>query len=95
MVKLKLLFSDDVIIGLVEIANFYEQKQSGLGGRFMKYFEKHVLPLEEQANLGRIGKVFGTRELVLQDFPYIVVYRVRKTLVQLLLVYHQSRRYPT
>lgn len=94
MGKLTLKFSDGFIADLVDIANFYEEKQAGLGNRFGKNLEKHVLLLENQPNIGRIGKVFGTRELILSDFPYIVVYRVRKTLVQLLLIYHQSRKYP-
>lgn len=94
MGKLKLQFTDEALRNLIEITQFYEEKQIGLGGKFVKYVEKNLLLLEDQPNIGRIGKVFGTRELVLDSFPYIVVYRVRKSLIQLLLVYHQSRKYP-
>ena len=94
MDKLKLQFSDEVIRNLTEVTEFYEERQEGLGKRFAKYIEKHLLLLEEQPNIGRIGKVFGTREMVLTDFPYMIVYRVRKSYVQLLLIYHQARKYP-
>jgi len=94
MGKLKLQFTKQILQNLVEITQFYESKEVGLGARFVKYVEKNLFLLEEQPNIGRIGKVFGTRELILDSFPYIVVYRVRKSLIQLLLIYHQSRKYP-
>ena len=43
---------------------------------------------------GRPGRVAGTRELVFPDLPYIVPYRVRGDAVQVLRVFHTSRRPP-
>ena len=43
---------------------------------------------------GRAGRVAGTRELVLADFPYFIAYRVVKSEVQILRVLHTARRYP-
>lgn len=43
---------------------------------------------------GRSGRVSGTRELVLMDFPYFLAYRVVQQEVQILRVLHTSRRYP-
>lgn len=45
-------------------------------------------------NLGRAGRVFGTRELVITDFPYIIPYRVKADVVQILRVFHTSRKWP-
>jgi addiction module RelE/StbE family toxin len=39
-------------------------------------------------NLGRIGLVEGTRELVIQRTPYIAVYRVEEDVVRILAVVH-------
>jgi len=50
--------------------------------------------LQEQPGLGRAGRVPGTRELVIPDSPYIVPYRVKDNIVQVLRVYHASRRWP-
>ncbi|MGH8280406.1 MAG: type II toxin-antitoxin system RelE/ParE family toxin [Gammaproteobacteria bacterium] len=44
--------------------------------------------------LGRPGRVPGTRELVVNDTPYIVPYRVRNNEVDVLRVYHHARSWP-
>ena len=41
---------------------------------------------------GRPGRVAGTRELVVPGKPYIVPYRVRDGTVEILRVFHTSRR---
>jgi toxin ParE1/3/4 len=50
--------------------------------------------LLEQSALGRPGRVDGTRELVVPHTPYIVPYRSRKGVVQLLAVIHSKRQWP-
>jgi toxin ParE1/3/4 len=44
---------------------------------------------------GRPGKVPGTRELVIPGTPYIVPYRVRGDFVEVLRVFHTSRKWPS
>ena len=53
-----------------------------------------VAQLEEHPRLGRTGRVRGTYELVIYDVSYIVPYRIMKNEVQILSVYHTSRRWP-
>ncbi len=53
-----------------------------------------VAQLAEQPDLGRPGRVPGSRELVVLDTRYIVPYRVRGAEVQVLRVFHTSRRPP-
>ena len=50
--------------------------------------------LEAQPGLGRPGRVPGTRELIVAKTRYIVPYRVRGTTVEVLRVFHTSRRLP-
>jgi len=50
--------------------------------------------LEQQPGLGRPGRVPGTRELIVLDTRYIVPYRVRGQSVEILRVFHTSRRLP-
>jgi toxin ParE1/3/4 len=57
--------------------------------------------LREQANLlashpeiGRQGRLPGTREFAVVRFPYILAYRERGTGVEVLLVVHTSRCWP-
>ena len=50
--------------------------------------------LKEQSGIGRTGRVSGTKELVVPNTPYIVPYRVKAGTVQILRVYHTSRKWP-
>lgn len=44
-------------------------------------------------HMGRPGRVEGTRELVIADTPYIVIYRV-KDRVDILRIRHSAQRWP-
>jgi toxin ParE1/3/4 len=48
----------------------------------------------ENAEIGRPGRVPGTRELVIARTPYIVPYCVRRGVIHVLRVYHGKRRRP-
>jgi plasmid stabilization system protein ParE len=50
--------------------------------------------LADQPGLGRPGRVPGTRELVVLKTRYLVPYRVRSDAVEILRVFHTSRRLP-
>lgn len=55
---------------------------------------KAVSMLEQQPGLGRPGRVPGSKELVVPDTPFIVPYRVKEGYVQVLRIYHSSRKWP-
>jgi len=42
--------------------------------------------------LGKAGRVVGTRELVIAGKPYIVPYRVKENVIEILRVFHTSRK---
>jgi len=50
--------------------------------------------LTEHPKLGRTGRVRGTCELVIVGLQYIVPYRVKGKQIQILTVYHASRKWP-
>ena len=43
--------------------------------------------------IGRIGRARGTRELILGDLPYIIVYRVTDK-VEIMAVVHAAKQWP-
>jgi len=53
-----------------------------------------VAMLAQQPDMGRPGRVPGTRELVVPRTRYIVPYRVRGDAVEILRMFHTSRRLP-
>jgi len=50
--------------------------------------------LAQHPDMGRPGRVPGTRELVMPDFPYVIPYRVRERRVEILRLFHTSRKWP-
>lgn len=53
-----------------------------------------VAMLPEQPGMGRPGRVPGTRELVVLKTRYLVPCRVRGQTIEILRVFHASRRLP-
>ena len=56
--------------------------------------ESQVETLGAYPELGREGRVAGTRELVVSRTPFIVVYRVRAARIEILRVLHGARMWP-
>ncbi|QSA95717.1 type II toxin-antitoxin system RelE/ParE family toxin [Methylococcus sp. EFPC2] len=50
--------------------------------------------LADNPDLGRPGRVPGTRELVMAHYPYVIPYRIRNGSVEVLRVFHASRQWP-
>ncbi|WP_395067725.1 type II toxin-antitoxin system RelE/ParE family toxin [Paraburkholderia silvatlantica] len=45
-------------------------------------------------NLGRVGRVSGTRELVVESTPFVLAYRYENEALTILRVLHSARRWP-
>lgn len=50
--------------------------------------------LAELPNLGRPGRVAGTRELVVPGTPYVIPYRLRGDRLEVIAVFHGRRQWP-
>jgi plasmid stabilization system protein ParE len=50
--------------------------------------------LADHPEMGRPGRIAGTRELVVTDTPVIVPYRVHEDRVEVLSAFHGARRWP-
>lgn len=62
---------------------------------FFRYAVVSVDQLLEFPQLGRAGRVHGTRELVLVKYPYVFPYRAKGQEIQILNVFHSSRIWPS
>jgi len=50
--------------------------------------------LAEQPEMGRVGRVPGTREFVIPDTPYIAAYQIVEDTLVILRVLHGAQRWP-
>lgn len=46
-------------------------------------------------NRGRLGRIEGTRELPLPPLPFILVYRVKADVVEIVNVVHGAQKWPS
>ena len=79
---------------LDEEASFIAADDSAAARLAVDRILEAVGQLAQQPGLGRPGRVYGTRELMVSKTRYIVPYRVRGGTVQILRVFHTSRRLP-
>ena len=56
--------------------------------------EHQVDMLMQHPQMGRPGRKKGTRELVISRTPFIVVYRVKGTRIEVIRLLHSSQRWP-
>ena len=50
--------------------------------------------LQSHPEMGRPGRLLGTRELVVPDTSYIIPYRVRRERLELIAVFHGRQKWP-
>ncbi|MGO9542324.1 MAG: type II toxin-antitoxin system RelE/ParE family toxin [Terriglobales bacterium] len=80
---------------LIAEAEYISQDSSAAADRTVAAILNAVEILKRFPASGRPGRVAGTRELVVSGTPYIVPYRVRDDTVELLLVFHATRKWPS
>ena len=56
--------------------------------------EERVERLLQFPEMGRAGRIESTRELVIQNTPYIAAYQILGEVIRVLRVLHGARRWP-
>jgi addiction module RelE/StbE family toxin len=54
-----------------------------------------ALQLIRYPESGRLGRIEGTRELVVTNLPYILAYRIKGDTVRILRVLHSAQQWPS
>lgn len=83
------------LANLEDEAAYIAQDNPAAAARFIETVFTTVAQLTDYPALGRQGRVAGTRELVISDFPYVVPYRVRGQNVEILRIFHTARMPPS
>jgi toxin ParE1/3/4 len=91
----RLFWSRRAINDLRSIQAYIENNNPTAARRItLRIIESVETMILENPMIGRPGRVPGTRELVVARTPYIVPYRLRHGMIEVLRVYHGARRWP-
>jgi len=85
---------DDALADITEIYHHIAADNPRAAARVVERIQAAVRLLAAVPHRGRPGRWPGTRELVVPRTPYIVPYRIRRDVVEILRVFHSARRSP-
>ncbi len=76
--------------------SFYIEASSGLetADRITRRIYESVQSLNRLPNRGRVGRLSGTRELLVPKLPYVVVYKVVSDKVAIVRILHGAQQWP-
>ena len=89
------IWSSAAIADLTQLRAHIETDDPAAAQRVALHIAHNVdtlLPANPQ--IGRPGRVPGTRELVIPKTPFVVPYRIINGAIEVLRVYHGTRRWP-
>jgi len=89
------VWSPQAIADLAALRAYIEQDDPAAAQRITLHIIRNVETLlPDHPEMGRPGRVPGTRELVIPRAPFIVPYRMERGRIQILRVFHGARRWP-
>lgn len=78
---------------LIELIKYIANDNPVAATRIHEEIRRQVGLLETYPEIGRLGRIRGTRELVVSGTPFIVVYRTGEH-ITILRVLHGAQRWP-
>ena len=91
---MNVVWTKSSVSDLVHIREYIEIENPTASSKIANLILETVEQLIEFPNLGRPGRVRGTRELVISNTPYLIPYRIQNEEIQLLRVLHGRQDYP-
>jgi len=89
------IWSPEAIADLVALRAYVEEDNPAAAQRIALHILHNVESLlPNRPQMGRPGRVPGTRELVIPRTPFIVPYRLVGNTIQIVRVFHGARRWP-
>ena len=89
---MNIVWSLEAIEDLASLRAYIAEDNPAAARRTVRHYREHRAINPRQSAVA--GRVPGTRELVIPRSPYIVPYRLQRTTIQILRVYHGARRWP-
>ena len=91
---MKLVWTEPARQDLREIFTHIAEENPNAARRLLAEIKERAVLLQDNPQLGRAGRVDGTRELVVAGTQYILPYRLKEQQIQILAVFHGARLWP-
>ena len=91
---MKLIWTDAALDNLSQQLEYVADDNPSAAIRLETEIERQIDLLEEHPEIGRPGRVTGTRELVIARTPYVAIYRLRQNVVEVLHRLHGAQKWP-
>jgi len=88
-----IVWTEDALQDLDDIAAYIALDNPKAAENIVRRIGEVVASLSFFPRIGRAGRIADTRELVIDDTPYIAVYRLRDR-IEVLSIYHGARKWP-
>jgi toxin ParE1/3/4 len=88
---MRLAFAEAAALDTATIVDFVAQSEPRQARKTAAAIRRAAEQLARHPHLGRSGRIMGTRELILADYPYILVYTADKDTVTVVAVFHDAR----
>ena len=90
-----IIWSPEALFDLADLRDYIAEDNPDAARRVAMAIVQTVEEgLSLNSKLGHPGRVPGTRELVMPKMRFIVPYRIRANVLEVLGVYHHARRWP-
>ena len=86
-----ILWTEEALFDLHVITDYLSQRSVAASERVAYSIAASVEALTDFPRIGRIGTRPDTRELLLTDYPYLVVYRIRDDVIGIVRVFHMAQ----
>ena len=89
-----IVWSPRAIEHLAHLRQYIARDNPNAANRIANVLLEAAERLAELPNLGRPGRVNGTRELIVPGTPYIISYRPRGDRLEIIAVFHGRQKWP-
>lgn len=91
---MKLRYTLRARLDIAEIHDYIAQENLQAARRVVLIIRRTAEMLPQNPFAGRMGRITGTRELIVGRFPFMLAYRIESNEIQILSVIHTARMWP-